>query len=127
VVAGGPRVGPRTLERILCDGSVEVTGVAEDGTPLGIGRRSAVVPPRLKRYVLWRDEGCTVDGCTCRYRLEPHHIVPYSRGGRTDADNLTTLCWFHHHVVIHGMGYRIDPATPPQRRRFLRPDRPDPP
>jgi hypothetical protein len=27
----------------------------------------------------------------------------------------------HHHVVVHGMGYRIDPESPPVRRRFLTP------
>ena len=23
-------------------------------------------------------------------------------GGRTDPDNLTILCWFHHHIAVHG-------------------------
>ena len=44
-----------------------------------------------------------------------------------DADNLATLCWFHHHVVIHGEGFSIDPNSPPQRRRFIRPRVHDPP
>lgn len=126
-IVSGPRVGPLTIEKILCGGAVEVTAVTDDGTPLAIGRRSKVVPPRLRRFVLWRDGGCTIDGCTSRYRLEAHHVVPYSEGGSTDASNLTTLCWFHHHVVVHGMGYRIDPAAPPQRRRFLATARGDPP
>ncbi|MDP8958147.1 MAG: hypothetical protein M3N51_02875 [Actinomycetota bacterium] len=43
---------------------------------------------------------------------------PRSESGSHHPDNLTTLCWFHHHVVVHGMGYRIDPGSPPQRRRF---------
>jgi hypothetical protein len=34
---------------------------------------------------------------------------------------LTTLCWHHHHVVVHLRGYTLDPASPPQRRRLLRP------
>ena len=37
------------------------------------------------------------------------------------AENLATLCWYHHHVVVHGMGYRIDPTAPAQRKRFLPP------
>jgi hypothetical protein len=64
---------------------------------------------------------CTVAGCTSRYRLQIHHIIRWADGGRTDPENLTTLCWFHHHVVIHGQGFRIDPDSPPQRRRLLRP------
>ncbi|NOY55751.1 MAG: HNH endonuclease [Actinobacteria bacterium] len=63
----------------------------------------------------------------CLSRHSAHHITPYSQGGPTDPENLTTLCWYHHHVVIHGMGYRIDPDTPPQRRRFLKPGGNDPP
>ncbi len=127
-IESGPRVGPKTLERILCGGNVEVTALSAEGEPLSIGRRSAVVPPKLRRYVLWRDGGCAIDGCTSRYRLEAHHIAPYSEGGGTDADNLAAVCWFHHHVVIHGMGYAIDPDSPPQRRRFLKPEPgPDPP
>jgi hypothetical protein len=122
VIETGPRVGPSTIEAILCDGVIEVTGRTQNGTPLGIGRRSRAIPPRLRRFVLHRDGGvCTIEGCVSRYRLQAHHITPWSQGGSTNADNLTTLCWFHHHIVIHGRGFTIDPSTPPQRRRFLRP------
>jgi len=118
-VAAGPRIGPQTLERLLCDSTVEVTAVTENGQPLGVGRTTAAIPPRLKRYVLWRDQGCVIDGCTSRYRLQPHHITPFSKGGVTDAENLAAVCWYHHHVVIHGMGYQLNPHSPPHRRRFL--------
>lgn len=122
VIQSGPRVGSEAIEAILCDGIIEVIGRSEDGTPLRMGRRSRAIPPRLRRFVLHRDGGvCTFEGCASRYRLQPHHILPWSEGGRTDADNLTTLCWFHHHVVIHGRGFSIDPSSPPHRRRFIRP------
>ena len=122
VIETGPRVGPSTVEAILCDGVIEVTGRTSDGTPLGMGRRTRVIPPRLRRFILHRDGGvCTIEGCVSRYRLQAHHVTPWSQGGVTDADNLTTLCWFHHHVVIHGRGYTIDPSSPPQRRRLNRP------
>ncbi len=121
-IESGPRVGPDTVEAILCSGVIEVTGLAEDGTPVNMGRRSRAIPPRLRRFVLARDGGvCTAEGCTSRYRLQSHHITPWSDGGATDAENLATLCWFHHHVVIHGRGFTVDPSSPPQRRRFLRP------
>lgn len=120
-VVGGPRVGPSTLERVLCEGTVEVTAVASDGEPLAIGNASTIIPPRLRRFILYRDgDGCTIDGCTSRYRLQPHHILPRHRGGDNHPDNLTTLCWYHHHIVIHGRGLTIDPTSPPLRRRFLR-------
>lgn len=126
-IEAGPRVGPETIEAILCEGTVEVAATTADGAPLSVGRSTRVVSPRLRRFVLHRDGGCVADGCTSRYRLQPHHVIPYSQGGRTDADNLTSLCWYHHHVVIHGHGYRIDPASPAARVRFLRPRAHDPP
>jgi hypothetical protein len=118
----GLQVGRNTIEAILCDGIIEVTARSQDGTPLAMGRRSRIVPPRLRRFVVHRDgAACTIAGCVSRYRLQVHHIRPWSEGGGTDPDNLTTVCWFHHHVVIHGRGFTIDPDSPPQRRRLLRP------
>jgi len=118
----GPRVGANAVEAILCNGIVEVIARTPGGQPLALGRRSRVIPPRLRRFVLHRDGGrCTVSGCTSRYRLQVHHIVPWSHNGRSDSENLTTLCWFHHHIVIHGQGHRIDPSSPPQRHRLLHP------
>jgi len=118
----GPRVGPNAVEAILCTGIVEVAARTKDGQSLALGRRTRTIPPRLRRFVLHRDgRRCTVSGCTSRYRLQIHHIDPWAEGGRTDPENLTTLCWFHHHVVIHGHGHRIDPTSPPQRRRLLHP------
>jgi hypothetical protein len=106
-VLAGPRIGRRALEEILCNGIVEVVGIAEDGEPLSLGRRSRTVSRKLRRHVLGRDGGCTVEGCSSRYRLEVHHTTPWSHGGRTDADDLIALCWFHHHVAVHREGLRI--------------------
>jgi hypothetical protein len=127
-IAYGPRVGPNTLERILCTGAVRLVGLT-DGRPVVTSGATKAIPPAVRQFVMWRDGGCTADGCTSRYRLQPHHIRWRTDGGDHDPDNLTTLCWFHHHVVIHGLGYRIDPDSPPQRRRFMlgTPAGPDPP
>ncbi len=121
-VEAGPQVGLNTLAAILCDGVVEVTARTPDGMPLAMGRRTRVIPPRLRRFILHRDGGgAPSQAASSRYRLQVHHITPWSEGGRTDAGNLSTVCWFHHHVVIHGQGFTIDPTTPPQRRRLTRP------
>ncbi len=120
-VVGGPRVGINALEEALCNGSVSLDVNLDDGRVLGLGHATDVIPPRERQHVLARDGGCTADGCQNRYHLEVHHIVPRSRGGGHDLDNLTTLCWYHHHVVVHGMGYTIDPDTSPYRRRFRPP------
>ncbi len=68
-IEAGPRVGPDTVEAILCDGVIEVTGRISDGTPVNMGRRSRTIPPRLRRFILARDGGmCTIEGCVSRYR-----------------------------------------------------------
>jgi hypothetical protein len=124
-LAAGPRVGPQALEAILCHGKIEVTAVTAEGTPLATGPSTSAIPPRLRRFVLARDQGCTAEGCTSRYRLQVHHRTPRSHGGSHHPDT-TTQCWYHHQVVIHGYGYHIDPTSPPGRLRYLPPSR-DPP
>jgi Domain of unknown function (DUF222)/HNH endonuclease len=106
-VLGGPRVGPGALHEIMCNGIVDVIGITEHAEPLDLGRRSRTVGRKLRRHVLHRDGKCTVEGCPFNYRLEVHHVIPWSHGGTTDADNLITLCWFHHHVSVHREGLEI--------------------
>ena len=36
---------------------------------------------------------------------EAHHVVHRADGGRTSLDNLKNYCWWHHHVVLHQMGW----------------------
>jgi hypothetical protein len=123
----GPRVGPNTLEELLCTGSVQIIGL-HNGEPTVTSQASRTIPPAVRRLVAHRDGGCTIAGCRSRYRLEPHHLVHWSAGGSHDPENLTTLCWFHHHVAVHHQGFRIDPESPPGRRRLIRtPVGPDPP
>ncbi len=126
-VASGPRLGPQALEAVLCDAVVEVTALTADGTILALGDATSTIPPRLHRYIHWRDQTCAADHCTSRYRLQVHHIRHQANGGTHHPDNLVLLCWHHHHVVIHGHGHRIDPTSPPHHLRFLPPQpEPDP-
>jgi hypothetical protein len=106
-VLSGPRVGRRALEGVLCNSIAEVIGISENGRPLDLGRKTRTVSPALRRFVLARDMGCAVDGCSSSYRLEVHHTIPFSEGGSTDAEDLVSLCWFHHHVAIHRLGLEI--------------------
>lgn len=106
-VLGGPRMGRQALKAIVCDSQVEVLGLAADGQPLNLGRKTRTVSPALRRFVLARDMGCTVEGCSSDYRLEVHHTIPFSEGGATDADDLVSVCWYHHHVAIHRLGFQI--------------------
>jgi hypothetical protein len=120
----GPRIGREALQAILCDAVTEITVTDQNGRPMEYGRRTRTIPPALRRAILHRDANrCTADGCDSRNRLQTHHIIPWSEGGPTDPDNLITLCWYHHHIVIHQQGFQPYHHPKHGRIRFRRPDR----
>ncbi len=118
VTASGVKVGPNTLEEILCIGETQTTLIDIDGLK-AVPTNGDRLPNRTRNYIFHRDGACTADSCTSRYRLEPHHIRHQANHGNHHPDNLTLLCWFHHHIVVHQNGFRIDPNSPPKRRRFI--------
>ncbi len=119
-VVSGPRLGPNTLGEILCSGTTRINLIDDTGQVL-TSPSSRAIPGAIRSRVLQRDgHRCVIAGCNSRTRLQPHHLVPYAQGGTHDPENLITVCWYHHHVVIHQQGRLIDPASPPQRRTFLR-------
>ena len=118
-ILAGPRVGPDTIDLILCTG--RTANITTTGQHITNHTSTTSIRPGLRRAVLARDDGCTIDGCSSTYRLEVHHILELSKGGDNSAENLTTLCWWHHHVAVHRQGMRIDPQSPPRRRRLLHP------
>ena len=128
MLEAGPRVGVQALETILCDAVTEVQVTTDTGRLLEYGRRSRTVPPGLRRAVIHRDGGvCAADGCNSRYRIETHHIIPWSQGGETNPENLVGLCWFHHHIIIHQRGFTLYRHPDHGRIRFHRPEPPDRP
>jgi hypothetical protein len=116
----GPRVGPDALEQMLCTGRVGIVGLDAHGVPVVTSPAARAIPQAIRDVVTHRDGVCVIDGCHSRYRLQPHHIVRHADGGNHHPDNLATLCWYHHHIAIHGCGYRIDPTSPPLRRRLIK-------
>ena len=124
-IVAGPRIGPNTLDELICLGKIEWNLFTLVGEYVPMGAATKRIPDRYRRQILARDGGCTVEGCHSRYRPEVHHIVERSCGGTDDATNLATVCWYHHHVVIHQRGFRFNPSSPPGRRRLVPPG--DPP
>jgi hypothetical protein len=125
-LSSGPKLGPDFLGEILCGGKVRL--IAQDLHCVHYSDLGEAIPPAIRVLVMARDMGmCSIEGCRSRYRLQIHHIFPRSRGGSHHPDNLVTLCWYHHHVAIHGMGMEIDPQSPVHRRRLRWPRGPDPP
>jgi hypothetical protein len=97
----GIRLGSDAVRRMACDAQVE--WVAEiDGRPVGIGRRSRHIPPRMQRLLRHRDMTCRFPGCNRTRWLKAHHLIHWADGGRTDLDNLAMVCHAHHRLLHEG-------------------------
>jgi len=72
-------------------------GYSED-VPAGI--RNAVKARDL--HCQWAG-GCDQPASAC----EVHHLRHKADGGETSLDNCVLLCFFHHHVMIHRMGWTL--------------------
>jgi hypothetical protein len=111
-------LSPHTVQRLLCDASISKVRYEPDGCVVPEGK-TRQIPVGLRRAVFARDHGCRWPGCGRSRRVDVHHVLWVSRGGRTKLTNLATLCRFHHRLVHEG-GFsfsmdergRIEVATP---------------
>ncbi len=76
------------------------------------------VPDRLRQQVIARDVTCSFPWCTRPARgCDLDHVIPYTRGGATCAENLAPLCRRHHRLKTHcreGTGWAytmVEPGT----------------
>lgn len=93
-LSDGPAIPPELARRLTCDCDVTLND------RLNLGRSQRVVSPGLRRALEHRDgRVCAMPGCDRSHGLHAHHIQHWSRGGRTDLDNLTLLCGQHHRLV----------------------------
>ena len=89
-------------ERWSCDIRASVM-VEHGGHACDEGRATRIVNRRLRRALHRRDGGmCRFPGCGATSWLHAHHIVHWADNGRTDLDNLVSLCGFHHTLVHEG-------------------------
>jgi hypothetical protein len=92
--------------RIACDASIQRVVLSPASEPLDIGRKTAVVPPALRRAVILRDRHCRFPGCDRPPAwCDAHHVVPWSHGGPTSLANLGLLCRRHHRLVHPPNGF----------------------
>ena len=106
-LAWGPTIGPDAVEEVICNGRVRLVGT-EKGRPIVTSNQTGPIPPAVREFVKFRDGGCRAKGCTSRHRLQVHHITLRSVGGTHHPDNLITMCWYHHVVVVHRRGMQIE-------------------
>jgi hypothetical protein len=116
----GP-VSTATARQLCCD--AEITRVCLDpgGVVLDAGRARREPSGRQRAAVITRDRNCVGCGAPA-LRCELHHIQWWSKGGRTDLENLCLLCWGCH-AKAHQQGWQV--RRRPDERFTL--DPPDPP
>ena len=83
-------------------------GLNGPSLPLDVSQTDDI-PVHLRRLVALRDQrcqfpgGCTQPAASC----EPHHVVHRQDGGHTSLADLKLYCHWHHHVVVHQMGWQL--------------------
>jgi len=119
-VEDGPAISVSTAQMLGCGAALSWMVHDRNGSVLRLGRRRRRPNAALRRAARERDRcRCRFPGCESR-RVDLHHIRFWSHGGRTDLDNLISLCKYHHQLV-HERGYLIA-AKPGGIFAFYRPD-----
>jgi hypothetical protein len=83
-------------------------GLNGPSLPLDVGQTDDI-PVHLRRLVSLRDQTCQYPGGCDQPAAgcEPHHVLRRADGGRTSLSNLKDYCWWHHHVVLHQLGWTL--------------------
>jgi hypothetical protein len=83
-------------------------GLNGPSLPLDVGQTDDI-RIHLRRLVALRDETCQFPGGCDQPAAgcEAHHVVHRAEGGRTSLGNLKDYCWWHHHVVLHQLGWTL--------------------
>lgn len=123
---------------ICCDPDLSVTW-QRHGVPIAKGSVSATIDPEVRRHVRRRDQGCRVPGCGSRH-IHFHHVVHREDGGSNDAENIASVCPYHHRLHHRGLlgisGDAEQPAAltftdrhghPMEPNRLIRPPNGPPP
>ncbi len=83
-------------------------GLNGPSLPLDVGQTDDI-PVHLRRLVALRDQTCQFPG-SCGQPAsgcEAHHVIHRADGGHTSLWNIKDFCWWHHHVVLHKLGWTL--------------------
>ncbi|RMH85105.1 MAG: hypothetical protein D6683_01480, partial [Actinomyces sp.] len=100
IVDSGP-VPPTLLARLIERYDTRICGAifAGPGRPLWLGRSRRLADTAQRIALALRDGGCVVCGAPFAH-THAHHVEPFADGGRTDIDQLASLC-AHCHTQVH--------------------------
>jgi hypothetical protein len=101
-LGSGVSIGPDIARRLACDAGFLPVVLGGRSEIVDIGQATSAFTVAIRRAALLRDGGrCAFPRCR-RGVVDLHHIVWFSRGGRTSLDNAAWLCAFHHWLVHEG-------------------------
>ena len=130
VTSDGTIVSADTVADVTGEADVYPTVIGSTGVVLRVGRTRRLATPGQTVALIARDGGCSFPGCDRPPEwCERHHIVEWAQGGKTDLDNLTLLCAYHHHnfasrgwtcLMIDGLPAWIPPRWVDREQRPLR-------
>jgi hypothetical protein len=108
------------VERLACDACIARVVFGPKGQPIDVGRSKRLVTKGMRTALEARDLGCVFPGCDRpAHWCDAHHIIHWSKGGRTCLSNLVLLCR-HHHTLMHEAGWTIRGGQ--DSLEFYRPD-----
>jgi Domain of unknown function (DUF222) len=83
-------------------------GLNGPSLPLDVGQTDQI-PAHLRRLAALRDQTCQYPGGCDQPAAgcEPHHVIHRADGGRTSLTNLKDYCYWHHHVLLHELGWTL--------------------
>ena len=112
-LADGTPIPIAEIARIAADAEV-LPAIFEAATgDLRMGRSRRTATDLQRAALALRDKGCV--GCgIAPERCQHHHIDHWQHGGRTDYQNLVTVCHHCHNDKIHQQGFTVewDPDKP---------------
>ena len=120
VSSDGTVMSAETIVGLSDEAEVYPTVVSPTGVVLQLGRARRLATPGQTMALVARDGGCSFPGCDRPPEwCERHHVRAWIDGGRTDLDNLTLLCaWHHHNFAARGwtclMGDGLPAWRPPR-------------
>jgi hypothetical protein len=102
----GATISPATARRLACDAEIIPAVLNARGDVLDIAIGSRTFSTAVRRAALLEQHGrCGFPGCR-RRPADCHHIVWWSKGGRSTLDNAAWLCAFHH-WLLHERGWSM--------------------
>lgn len=95
------QLSPSTVRKLACSADLIPAILGKDGEILETVRPTRYATETQLIALQQRDRGCSFPGCSVPPEwCDAHHVVWWSRGGRTALNNLALVCG-RHHTIVH--------------------------